>query len=238
MSQLHSLRIPKASEIVASAIHSRIVSEQLAVGVRMPSEPELMEQFGVGRATVREALRLLEHDGLIDIRRGVNGGNFVRHPDIKQISKTMSLLFGTKKATLREFLEFRMLIEPAAAKMAADNSTPEDLGMMEPVAAVGNKLEHVPDLHMLIANASGNRVLSVMLNALHHSFGAHFRRNHIRDDQLLETQAAHKKIARQIVKRNSDGAAKAMQIHLEAYGQYLKENNLLDAPIVPRLDNY
>lgn len=234
MTKDYSLRVPKAAELVAQSLHNRIVVEQLVEGYRMPTETELTEAFGVSRATIREALRLLEHDGLIEIRRGVNGGNFVRHPDIMNISKTMSLLFGVRAATLRDFVEFRLLVEPAAAEMASLRIKEHQVLELERVANVGSELEHVPDLHMLIANASGNQILGVMLNALHHTFGLHFRPNLISNDQLRDTQAAHKKIARLIINKDSSGAKHAMSVHLEAYAQYLEDMSLIDAPLVPR----
>lgn len=88
---------------------------------------------------------------------------------------------------------------------------------------------------MLIAEESGNRVLGLTLNALHHAFGAHFRRSQINEKDLLATQAAHKKIARTILAGDAAGAKKAMRVHLDAYANYLKKEDLLDKPLVPRM---
>lgn len=235
MNKSLSPRLPKAAEVVARALRNRIVAEQLAEGTRLPTEAELMEVFGVGRVTAREALRLLEHDGLVEIRRGVGGGTFVRHPDISQISESMSLLFGVRQTTLREFLEFRLLVEPSAAELSAERIADDRRPALVEVASVGNRLERVPDLHMLIAEESGNRVLGLTLNALHHAFGAHFRRSQIYEQDLLATQAAHKKIARKILDGDAEGARMAMRVHLDAYAEYLKKEDLLDKPLVPRM---
>src|SRR5699024_3756987 len=116
-----SRRLPKVSDLVVSALRERIINQQLPVGSRLPSEAELMEELNVGRVTVREGLRLLERDGLLEVRRGTTGGNFVRHPDIEQVSESISVLLGIRGTRLREFVEFRQLVEPEAAALAAQH---------------------------------------------------------------------------------------------------------------------
>lgn len=235
MNRSLSTRIPKAAELVARELRNRIVYEQLPEGTRLPTEAELTDAFDVGRASVREALRLLEHDGLVELRRGVGGGTFVRHPDIVQISESMSLLFGVRETTLREFVEFRLLVEPAAAEMSASRISEDKRTALTDVANVGQALERVPDLHMLIAEESGNRVLGLTLKSLHHAFGAHFRPAQITKKHMLETQAAHRKIAQKILEGDALGARKAMKVHLDAYAEYLNKEDLLDKPLVPQM---
>lgn len=226
-------RLPKASDLVVSGVRRHIITRRLPVGAPLPSESELMAEYGVGRVAVREAFRLLERDGLIEIRRGVNGGVFVRHPDISQVSEVISLLFAVKNTTLREFVEFRQLVEPAAAAHAAKNISAEQREQLAVILRVDEDLAHVPDLHLLVAEATGNGVLALALNALRHPFQEHFRPGRIDAGHMRETSAAHAKIAKRILAGDASGAQRAMTVHLAAYRDYLERENLMEEPIIP-----
>ncbi|WP_298752835.1 FadR/GntR family transcriptional regulator [uncultured Serinicoccus sp.] len=228
-------RIPKASDVVVRELRDRILSGRLPVGHRLPSETELLEQFNLGRATIREGLRLLERDGLIEIKRGPGGGITVRHPDITQVSDAFAVLFAVQTVTLRDFLEFRMITEPQTAALAAARATEEDRKAIA-LAAEEPDFGRVVDLHVRIGMASGNGVVSNMLQALHSPFNAHFRESLVGKRHLEGTVRAHKRISERISQGDSDGARHAMEVHLEAYADYLERQNLLDDPIVdPRI---
>ncbi len=229
-----SRRLPKVSDLVVSALRERIINQQLPVGSRLPSEAELMEELNVGRVTVREGLRLLERDGLLEVRRGTTGGNFVRHPDIEQVSESISVLLGIRGTRLREFVEFRQLVEPEAAALAAQHRDAEHAEALARIEEGDHELAHVPDLHLLIARATGNGVLAIALNALHHPFSEHFRPTRIGHDEMALTSAAHAKIARLVRAGDADGARAAMQAHLDAYRDWLDQEGLLEEPIIPR----
>ncbi|MBC2932089.1 FadR/GntR family transcriptional regulator [Nocardioides sp. zg-1228] len=227
-------RIPKASDIVVSAVRERIIVHRLAEGTALPTETEMMAEYGVGRVTVREALRLLEHDGLIEVRRGVHGGVFVRHPQVRQVSDVVSLVFAMRNTTLREFAEYRQLVEPAAAELAARNISEEQRTALRGLVEQESGLGQVQDLHQLVAEATGNGVLGTALNALHHPFQEHFRPGKIHASHLAETAASHRKIAERILAGDGAAARRAMAVHLEAYRAYLEREDLLEEPIIPR----
>jgi GntR family transcriptional repressor for pyruvate dehydrogenase complex len=230
-----SRRLPKASDVVVNAVRQRILTERLPVGHRLPSETELMEEYGLGRVTVREALRLLERDGLIEIKRGPGGGIHVRHPDISQVSDAISLLFSVQEVTLREFLAFRQLVEPSAAALAAVHATDEQRQkILQSAEADQAQLSPVVDLHVLIGESTGNGVLGLVLQALHSPMAVHFRSDKIRKHDVEGTARAHRKIAQAIAAGNAAGAERAMKRHLDAYASYLQEVGLIDEPIVPQ----
>lgn len=233
MEKPRTRRLPKASDLVVTALREHIISRRLPIGAQLPSETELMSEYQVGRVTVREALRLLERDGLVEVRRGTKGGIFVRHPEIHQVSEVITLLFGVNETTLREFVEFRQLVEPTAAALAASNITAEQRDQLSRMVDDDEDLPRVPDLHLLVAEATGNGVLAVALNALHHPFGEHFRPSKINSEHMRATSAAHSKIARLILEGDADGARRAMSVHIDAYRDYLDREDLLDAPIIP-----
>jgi GntR family transcriptional repressor for pyruvate dehydrogenase complex len=227
-------RISKASDIVVQTLRHRIVAERLPAGYRLPSESELVEQFGLGRVTVREGLRLLERDGLIDIRRGPGGGIIVSHPDVDQVSEAMSLHLSLEEVSLRELLVFRQTVEPLAAALAAEHATPtQRKAIMSAAAEQHPPLGDVVDLHVLISEASGNGIFSLVLRTLKIPLSVHFRESRIRNEHYTETSYAHSRIAQAVCDGNAHSAEVAMRKHLDAYATYLEDVGLIDDVIVP-----
>ena len=236
-------RLAKASDVVVLRLREQIINQRLPKGTPLPSESDLMNLYGVGRVAVREALRLLERDGLIEVRRGAHGGVFVTHPEIHQVSDAVALLFAMRDTTLGEFVEFRQLVEPAAAAEAAKHLSQQHRSEMIQLLEGGGEALHeapedyaarTPDLHFLVAEATGNGVIAVLLNALQGAFVGHYRRAQIEDSHMHGTSAAHRKIASRILAGDAAGAEQAMHVHLAAYKQYLENENLLREPIIPR----
>jgi GntR family transcriptional repressor for pyruvate dehydrogenase complex len=195
-----------------------------------------METHGLGRVTVREAVRVLERDGLVDIKRGPTGGIFVRHADIRQVSEAMKLLFSFSDTTLGEFADFRMLVEPRVAAMAAENATEEQRVRLRQIGDLDlHRAGGSADLHSMLAEACGNGVFALVLQGLHVPLEQHIRRDQVTDAHITDTERAHAKIARAVVAGDCAGAEKAMIKHLTAYTAYLEHTGLKDAPIVPRV---
>src|SRR6516225_535237 len=112
-------RPAKVSELLADRLRGQILGQRIKAGEVFSSEPELIARFGLARGTVREALRLLESEALITIRRGRSGGIEVREPDLVQISRSVAVWLAMRETTMRELMEFRLSLEPAAAAAAA-----------------------------------------------------------------------------------------------------------------------
>ena len=227
-------QLPKASDIIVEAVRHKILAERLPIGARLPSEPELVAEYGLGRATVREALRMLERDGLVDVRRGPRGGLYVRHPDIAQVSDALALMFAVRNTTLGEFAAFRLVVEPEVAHLAALNATEAQREALLVAAADDpSALQRTVDLHSMVAEACGNYVYEMVLKGMHASMTQHFRRELITDEDEVGTWRAHRKIAGCIAAGNAEAARKAMARHLEVYSAYLRDHRLESEPIVP-----
>jgi DNA-binding FadR family transcriptional regulator len=84
-----TFRAPKTAELIAMSVRAEIRGGRLRVGDRLPAESDLMAMYGVSRPTLREALRMLEHDEIIEIRRGAHGGASVRTPTIAPLSRAL-----------------------------------------------------------------------------------------------------------------------------------------------------
>src|SRR4051812_42289837 len=106
---INSGRSPlKASELLAAQLRADIASGKLAAGTTLPTEAKMMIEFGVGRPTLREALRLLESEALVRVRRGVRGGVEVLTPTTRPAAHCFSLLLSHAGSTLHEVLALRV----------------------------------------------------------------------------------------------------------------------------------
>ena len=225
--------IPKASSILADEIRDQIVRGRLPRGTELPNESELIESSGFSRATVREALRLLESQGLIAIRRGSRGGIRVDRPDIGHVTRSTALLLALSDARLEDLFEFRRLLEPAAASLAARNATSAQRAHLLAVtnANADERLIDTVGFHGLVADASGNEFHRVTLlgvlqiAAWHAPDGGHSH------DELGDARRAHRRVAECISDGDGDGAAQAMSRHLAAFEAVVGRDGALDSPI-------
>ena len=121
-------RVRRSYEQVADQLRDLILSGTLERGARLPNETVLAAEFGVSRATVREALRSLAAQDLIRTAKGAGGGSYVTLPTVDRISESLTanigLLSDARDLTLDELIEARMLIEVPVARLAATTSAP------------------------------------------------------------------------------------------------------------------
>ena len=115
------VHIPKAAEIVSRELRNQIIRGEIKAGESLTPEGELMTRFGVSRPTLREAIRILESEGLISISRGARGGATVHPPSFDVGTRHVSLLLQASGTTLSDIYKVHMLVEPAAARHVAEN---------------------------------------------------------------------------------------------------------------------
>lgn len=231
-------RVPKASDVLADRLRARILGDAMQPGDRLPSEADLITSYGFSRGTVREALRLLEADGLIEIKRGPTGGIRVRHPDLTQVGRSLALLLTVAETSTRSFLEFRKLVEPAVAAAAARTATPEQrewlLGIAEEVPGGKVGLGRSVEFHEALGVCSNNEILRAVSAALGQELAWHTPREQLSAADLDHMQRAHRKIARAVVAGDVAGAERATLHHLDRFERILDERGRLDQPVMPR----
>ena len=125
--QPDDVRVPKAADLVAQVLRRRIVDGTLREGDPLPHEGLLMRQFNVGRTTVREALRVLEAEGLLVVVRGASGGARIKVPGLKTVARYASMLLQYEGATMGDVHEARVLVEPPAAALLARRSPNDEI---------------------------------------------------------------------------------------------------------------
>src|SRR6478736_4453877 len=104
---------------IADELRALIVGGELSEGDSLGHEPDLVERFGVSRPSLREALRILEAEGLITVVRGVLGGVVVHEPDERMTARAAALVLQSRNVPLADVYDARSLIEPTAARVVA-----------------------------------------------------------------------------------------------------------------------
>jgi DNA-binding FadR family transcriptional regulator len=169
------VRSPKTAELVARTLRRMIVRGELKDGDYLPNEAELMSHFGVSRPTLREAIRVLESDRLVEVRRGSRTGARVRVPGPEIVARPAGMLLEVSGATVADVLVARSAIEPVAARLLAEQGNAEAISELEriltddvPVAfETGQLAEVTTDFHRRLVELSGNATLSMIAGMLH-----------------------------------------------------------------------
>jgi DNA-binding FadR family transcriptional regulator len=108
---------------IADELRNLIVSGELSEGESLGHEPDLVERFGVSRPSLREALRILEAEGLISVIRGLRGGVVVHEPDQRMTARTAALVLQARNVPLADVYDARSTLEPAAVRAVAGLAT-------------------------------------------------------------------------------------------------------------------
>ncbi|RZL23104.1 MAG: FadR family transcriptional regulator [Rhodococcus sp. (in: high G+C Gram-positive bacteria)] len=226
-------RAPKAAEVTASRIVDDILWGSVRVGEKLPTEPEMLERYEVSRESLREALRLLEIQGIVDIKRGPGGGPFVAPLNSGYLARTTSLYFHLSGATYSELLDTWAALEPTLAERAARlPSSKTKREMFTPFLQYDTE-SHVEvelfddfnNFHALIAALSGNRVLTLVTQAVTHIVAEQVLQS---VDPIAEREMlshSHADLAQAILDGRPSKARKLMTEHiLEVTETYLKRD--------------
>lgn len=231
-----STRVPKASDVLANLLKVRILSEGLKAGERLPPEAQLIEEYKFSRGTVREALRMLESDGIVTIRRGPRGGIEVAEPEVSRVTRSLAVLFAFDGTPVRDLFECRLVIEPGAAAMAAAHATTEQRDGL--IACSGDveqeSVPHAVDFHRLLGQATNNGFMSTIMTAMNQVIGWQTERLELTSTETLATAVAHRSIADAISEGDADAAAMHMREHLLEFREIFSRQGRLDQPVVPR----
>ena len=213
----------KTSEVVAFAVARDIVEHGLKSGDRLPLEAEMVEQYRVSRESLREALRLLEAQGIVSIRRGPGGGPVVGTASSMNLARTMTLYFQLAGATYEELLDAWRMLEPLAAELAANNPDRELVA-----DTLGAHLEHFDDhgdvaayqahsngLHFSVIDLADNQVLALVVGAIGDIIRTHviLRIDPFELRQLIDDD--HAAVAEAVIAGDAARAREAMLAHID-----------------------
>ncbi len=214
-----ALRKTSLAEELAGRLRKQITAGKFGVGEKLPPEPELMRIFGVGRSTVREAVRILANTGLLKVQQGA--GTFVENLSAQGEPMEQRL----KRADIRDLDEVRRILEAAIAEKAAERRTENDLGRMEEhlhergAAAAAGELDAciAADIafHTAVAEATHNEILAELYRSVSVHLQRGFRRIYDDTSCLLASQPSHEKLTGHIAAREPREALRTIALILE-----------------------
>lgn len=169
-----AVRSPKTAELVAQTLRHMIVDGRLKDGDFLPFETELMAHFHVSRPILREAVRVLESDRLVEVRRGSRTGARVRVPGPEVVARPGGLLLAISGTTLADVMTARIGIEPYAARLLADTGSDEAhdelrrlVDAIQGAREAGTVAQASAELHRRLVELSGNDTLAMIAGMLH-----------------------------------------------------------------------
>ncbi|HLN17443.1 MAG TPA: FCD domain-containing protein [Acidimicrobiales bacterium] len=229
------------AEVIADVLRVRIVDGELADGDLLPRQEDLVQEFGVSLPSLREAMRILETEGLISVRRGNIGGSVVHRPTPQAAAFMLGLVLQSEKVVLSDLAVALRLLEPACATMCAQHPSRRTIAgrlkdlTNEAKAHLDNGPEFTRasrEFHDELARSCGNETLRQLVGTLETLWSdyesrwadASSRRGAYPDVELRElVVAAHTNITSAIRAGDGEAAEKATRHHLEDAQQYLLE---------------
>ncbi len=196
-----------------------IIEKRFLPGEKLPNEIELSEELEISRTTLREAVRILAANGVVEIRRGV--GTFVREDFEMNEKKGISSLAAVK-TDIRDLYEMRLIVEPEAAYYAAIRASDEEI---EHIMQLGKQIEfEIADgkdrteaereFHRAIAKATHNEFMTKLLPVIYQAIDQGVELSRKKRKAILDTVQDHKVIMEFLRMRNGEGAKSAMKIHI------------------------
>jgi GntR family transcriptional regulator, transcriptional repressor for pyruvate dehydrogenase complex len=221
---IHPLRQVRLYEQIAQLIRGRIVNGELTQGFRLPNERDLAAAYGVSRNVVREAVRALVKDGLIEVRQG--SGTYVADGTSTALGDSLGLalsLGGSSGKNLSNLIEIRTIIEPTVAGIAARRATKHDIAAMEAeIETMEGAFEDVDRFiaadhrfHVAVAKATQNHLVPMILVPVVDVLNEQRKRLFFVVHSAKSAQAFHKRILAAIRKKDSAAAIEAMRGHMK-----------------------
>jgi DNA-binding FadR family transcriptional regulator len=243
--QLGPIDVPKASDVLVNELRERILGGELPEGTALPPERELVVQTKMSRTTVREALRILEVQGLVRIRAGRAGGAFVQRPGNDSVASSLSLLIRGRQIRLAAVLETREAIEPICAQLAAQHRTDADVAALkaanapiaDPDSSLTEFLQANVDWHVAVATATHNELIAAFMTALSRAIYTSTENQEFIDaDVRRVTARAHNSITQAIEKGDVAAAVRRMSRHVHSYASAVAQVEKRTAIEVPDSD--
>ncbi len=232
-----SVRTDRISVAIMQQIKSAIFEKKIKPGEKLPSERQLMEQFQCSRVTVREALRSLEYPGILEIRRGIQGGAYVVDPTIKSGHNLLQDMFLLGNIRISNLTEARVAIEPPTCALAVERvkddvleqlrqnieETRDCLRRKNPNDARLVELE----FHRIIAHASENPVIQFMIDSMMDVMENNISSTFVLSAKPVEsTLHFHEALYQVFKERDSSKAQQLMLDHIRDIQRALEEKKL------------
>lgn len=229
----------KIAEALAQEIVHEIVSNKLAPGTLLSSEAQMLDDYGVGRGSLREALRILEVHGLIIMKPGRNGGPVVIEVGTRDFGRMSTLFFHLGGMTFQELIEARLQMEPMMARLAAERRATAlvEHGGQPTGHDVSDDdqtyFEATHYFHRTVASLSGNPMLNLFSMSLEDIFQDQVSGLLSPKEQRGDVLAVHAAIATAIAEGQAEKAERLMREHMQQYADWVhaRHPSLMDAVV-------
>ncbi|MCF8144504.1 MAG: GntR family transcriptional regulator [Deltaproteobacteria bacterium] len=216
----------KVSDNIIAQIRDAILSGRIKPGDRLASEKELIDQFGVSKATMREALRVLEVIGLLEIRKGISGGAFVAEVDMRTTLHAIVNFLHFQTVSVKEITMLRYLIEPSVAQVAAAKRTDKDIEKLEQVIGEGitpgdNEVSKEISFHRYLARMTENTILTLTIDMIDNLLKAMKKKIGLPPEFYAHVRDAHTIILECLVQQDGLAAKIAMANDVVGVGRYI-----------------
>lgn len=226
----------KVFQDVVDQIQEAIFDGRLKTGQTLPAERDLKTMFNISRGTLREALRVLEQKGLIEIKLGVGGGSVVKAVDTEKMSENLGLLIRSQKVALNHLAEFREDVEGIVAAHAAVRHTPNDIQRLEQLLTNAREctekgsshrnafIEIDKQIHMTLAQITENPIYIFVLSSIHDNIHRYY-------DQFLSMEQRELKenyldlceLIRAVENGEVERARRVAQNHVKRFNRYMEK---------------
>jgi|Deesub1362A_J573_1020465.scaffolds.fasta_scaffold01731_7 GntR family transcriptional repressor for pyruvate dehydrogenase complex len=218
----------RVSDRIIEQIRDAILSGRLKPGDRLASEKELVAQFGVSKATMREALRVLEAMGLVEIRKGTQGGVFVAEVDMKTTVHSIMNFLHFKAVSVRDITMLRFMIEPSVAHLAALVRSGEDIVRLQEMVEAdpgdrGGAAGKEIGFHRYLARMTGNPILILIMDFLDNLLRDLKEQLDLGPDFYAQVKESHRRILDCMIAEDCVGARREMAADLLAVGDYMAQ---------------
>ena len=223
------VRTRRGFEAVCDRIREQLMSGELKPGDRLPGDRELAERFGIGRAAARDALRSLEVSGVVEARKGVNGGFYIRNAASIGLAQTVQDMVSLAQASIESVTEARIEITCVAIRLACARATDkeldaiqEDIDIHADLFKVGHgsrNTQSVIQFYRLIAQATHNPLIVMMVDALSEVYRGLLARVDPRPNK--DIMVVRQRVLDLMRRRDAQAASEAMAEHLRRVSAYL-----------------
>jgi len=230
---LGRIKVPKSSDVLAERLKHEILSDAYPPGSMLPTERELVNATGLSRGSVREALRILEAQGLVATRAGRYGGTTVSMPSDDHLAGHINIFARGRSIPLKALAEVRLALEPMVAALAAERRTEEDLVELRAISdRIEQTADDVEDLeafllenvnwHDALSAASHNDLLCALATSVS---GIMFEASKLREFASIDLRKrvclAHRKLLGAIEAGDAELAKRRAEVDIEAYARIL-----------------
>lgn len=221
---------------VVDQVQSAILDGRIQAGEKLPAERELCEMLGTSRGTLREALRVLEQKGLIEIRLGVGGGAIAKGPGGDQMTESLDMLIRSQKVSLHHLAEFREGVEGTVTSLAARRAQPEDIKHLRQLLEAARRCWEAgaekwsdfvrvdEQMHMTLAQVARNPVYALILKTVHDNIHIYYDRFlPCRKEELDENYEDLNRIVEAVASGRAEEAAELARDHVRRFNRYMEK---------------